>query len=1197
VISGSSIGIGTGTPSTKLQVVGGVTATSFTGSFSGSITAPGSTTQVAFNSGGALSADSGFVYSGSNVGIGTTTPAGKLHVSGTILLENNFALQSKDASGTARRLAQYTSGNVVIFGSDISHVIQLASNGATILRDNGTDLDIDPSTAGGDIILLTNQTGGSVGIGTSSPGAKLQITGGTLDGASLTDLGISSGLTTGRLGTFDASSLASISTRGDASSVELAAGSSATYYTGISATANNATSFTGTLRFFTSGSEKVRITPSGNVGIGTTTPNFPLHIGDGSSSEQIMIQSNGGGATVRFYDSVNDSGGNRYQMIGHLDTTQKLQFSATSSGLIAMSIVPDGRVGIGTTNPSNKLEVNGGVTATSFTGSFSGSITAPGSTTQVAFNSGGALSADSGFVYSGSKVGIGLATPGAKLDIVSTGAGSEGLRVDGSGGGFAFVVKAGSDYTSHIRAGATVGVNYFTTPPSNGLIVEGNVGIGTTSPGGILTISGSSNQLVIGNSWSGNQDIVFAGGSSDNTGGNNNTAARIRSTAAAPGGAAVGDLRFTVNSGDSLTDAIYISGSGNVGIGTTSPQQRLMVASPSDTSVVLGASYLSTNNNNFFEVGINANDGYLNLRNSGVSTTVHIDSDGNSYLNGGNVGIGTSSPSNKLYVSDTVEDYVAVIENLGTGTAKKGLWIKTDSSFTNATVLKVTGTTSDSETLQVNPGQVRIGPGSIGQFDGTLFLTSSAATVANFVANNSSALFISGSGNVGIGATSPTNKLEVLGGATIRNSSGGGALNIGTNSGRTEYQYVTLGGGIGGTDYGWQVGRSPQTGGIINDGFYIYDIKTNNAPFAIALGGSVGIGTANPSTKLHVSGANATNIAYLEAPRAGFKFYTNSTSTYTTTFGMDDTGLNIGHDSSLRSINLRTNNQDRLTVLGNGNVGIGTTSPNRALMVSGSIGAFVANDQGAVSITVGEGSSITGNIISLETNSTTNTTRLYNNGTSTDFNIGSTGTGGNVALSSQQHLFFKVNNGGDVFSGTTAMYVSSSGNVGIGTTAPSAGTRLQVQGNIFSNNVSGNAFSINSAGSNYGFILNNSANTFSLGYGTSLGTLGTSVLTWNSSGNVGIGTTSPSYRLHVSGAIAIEAESTTTKYSTTFSGSLTTNTNIAFIPTGSFKAAFFDYYVASGSVNMRAGTVMAVHNNSTSATQTPVPEILETPQR
>jgi hypothetical protein len=48
----------------------------FTGSFSGSVAAPGSTTQVVFNNGGVLGANSGFVYSGSRigVGIGTTTP-------------------------------------------------------------------------------------------------------------------------------------------------------------------------------------------------------------------------------------------------------------------------------------------------------------------------------------------------------------------------------------------------------------------------------------------------------------------------------------------------------------------------------------------------------------------------------------------------------------------------------------------------------------------------------------------------------------------------------------------------------------------------------------------------------------------------------------------------------------------------------------------------------------------------------------------------------------------------------------------------------------------------------------------------------------------------------------------------------------------------------------------------------------------
>jgi hypothetical protein len=93
------------------------------------------------------------------------------------------------------------------------------------------------------------------------------------------------------------------------------------------------------------------------------------------------------------------------------------------------------------------------------------------------------------------------------------------------------------------------------------------------------------------------------------------------------------------------------------------------------------------------------------------------------------------------------------------------------------------------------------------------------------------------------------------------------------------------------------------------------------------------------------------------------------------------------------------------------------------------------------------------------------------------------------------------------------MRITGSGNVGIGTTSPS--TRLEITGVTLGNNNGGNVFAINSAGSNYGFILNNSANVFSLGYGASLGTTGTSVLTWNSSGNVGIGTASPSAQLEV----------------------------------------------------------------------------------
>jgi hypothetical protein len=48
-----------------------------------------------------------------------------------------------------------------------------------------------------------------------------------------------------------------------------------------------------------------------------------------------------------------------------------------------------------------------------------------------------------------------------------------------------------------------------------------------------------------------------------------------------------------------------------------------------------------------------------------------------------------------------------------------------------------------------------------------------------------------------------------------------------------------------------------------------------------------------------------------------------------------------------------------------------------------------------------------------------------------------------------------------------------------------------------------NAIAINSSGANYGFISNPSTGVFALGYGGTIGTLGTSVVTWDSSGNFG----------------------------------------------------------------------------------------------
>jgi hypothetical protein len=120
-------------------------------------------------------------------------------------------------------------------------------------------------------------------------------------------------------------------------------------------------------------------------------------------------------------------------------------------------------------------------------------------------------------------------------------------------------------------------------------------------------------------------------------------------------------------------------------------------------------------------------------------------------------------------------------------------------------------------------------------------------------------------GRIGISKLNPDYKLDVNGTFNASGNSliGGtlgvtGDLQIGNNLGRSQYQILSLGGNAI-NEYGWQIARSPQSGGVINDGMYIYNLKNNSVPFVISLTDNIGIGTTNPLSKLEVHGSAVFN--------------------------------------------------------------------------------------------------------------------------------------------------------------------------------------------------------------------------------------------------------------------------------------------------------------------------------------------------